>query len=68
MTDFLQRKIKHGGLIPHKEPLQCAIGSLALVLVFMFDEENLCAKVPGWKWNDYATFRDVSVKQSCYEA
>ncbi|KAN0126223.1 hypothetical protein V8E53_015268 [Lactarius tabidus] len=46
-------------VLPHCEPLQCSIGALAILLHFVFDQEGLVAKTPGWDWSCPSTWRMI---------
>ncbi|KAH8976548.1 hypothetical protein EDB92DRAFT_1960726 [Lactarius akahatsu] len=46
---------------PHHEPL---IGTLAVLLHFVFNQEALCAKIPGWDWSCPSTWHKLSPSES----
>jgi hypothetical protein len=48
-------------VLPHRDPLHCPVGALAILLYFMFDQGRLMAKFPEWDWSRSATWRKVSV-------
>ncbi|KAH8981783.1 hypothetical protein EDB86DRAFT_2769787, partial [Lactarius hatsudake] len=54
-----KREPDYNFVLPHREPLRCSIGALAILLHFVFDQEGLCAKIPGWDWSCPSTWRKV---------
>ncbi|KAF8267002.1 hypothetical protein EI94DRAFT_1731730 [Lactarius quietus] len=46
-------------VVPHRDPLRCAVGALAIMLHFMFDQGGLVGKTPGWDWANALTWRGV---------
>jgi hypothetical protein len=51
-------------VLPHKDPLKCPIGALAILLHYEFDQEGLMDKVEGWDWSRSATWREVRLRVS----
>lgn len=47
-------------VLPHRDPLRCPIGALALLLWFIFDEEKLVSLVPDWDWSKASSWRKVA--------
>ncbi|KAF8964903.1 hypothetical protein BDZ97DRAFT_1918603 [Flammula alnicola] len=45
--------------LPHRNPLRCPVGALAILLHFMFDQEKLLSHVPDWDWKNAASWRRV---------
>ena len=60
LASFQKREPDYNFVLPHREPLRCSIGALAILLHFVFDQEDLCAKTPGWDWSSPSTWRKVS--------
>lgn len=56
MALFQKREPDYNFVLPHCDPLQCSIGALAILLHFVFDQEYLCAKTPGWDWSCLSTW------------
>ena len=56
MALFQKREPDYNFVLPHHDPLQCSIGALAILLHFVFDQEDLCAKTPGWDWSCPSTW------------
>ncbi|KAI9446918.1 hypothetical protein BJY52DRAFT_1193826 [Lactarius psammicola] len=54
-----KREPEYNFVLPHREPLRCSIGALAILLHFVFDQEGLCAKTPGWDWSCPSTWRMI---------
>ncbi|KAG2142292.1 uncharacterized protein EDB93DRAFT_1252350 [Suillus bovinus] len=48
-------------MLPHKDPLKCPIGALAISLHYQFDQEGLMSKVDGWDWSQSSTWREVKL-------
>jgi hypothetical protein len=46
-------------VLPHRIPLRCPVGALAILLHFMFDQENLLGRLPEWDWENSASWRRV---------
>jgi hypothetical protein len=44
---------------PHRNPLRCSVGALAIMLHFMFDQGDLISRVPGWDWGNASSWRQV---------
>ncbi|KAF8467011.1 hypothetical protein DFH94DRAFT_616994, partial [Russula ochroleuca] len=49
-------------VLPHRDPLHCPVGALAILLYFMFDQGGLMAKFPEWDWSKSVTWRKASAK------
>jgi hypothetical protein len=47
--------------LPHKDPLRCAVGALAIQLHYQFDQEGLAGKIKDWDWSQVSTWRNVSL-------
>jgi hypothetical protein len=45
--------------LPHRNPLRCPVGALAIQLHFMFDQEGLISRVEDWDWSRPSTWRKV---------
>jgi hypothetical protein len=58
-ASFQKREPDYNFVLPHCEPLQCSIGALAILLHFVFDQEGLVAKTPGWDWSCPSTWQMV---------
>ncbi|KAN0139095.1 hypothetical protein V8E53_003097, partial [Lactarius tabidus] len=54
-----KREPDYNFVLPHREPLRCSIGALAILLHFVFDQEGLVAKTPGWDWSCPSTWRMI---------
>ncbi|KAF8961564.1 hypothetical protein BDZ97DRAFT_1201735 [Flammula alnicola] len=52
---------KYSFVLPHRDPLRCPVGALAILLHFMFDQEDLMSRVSPWDWENAATWRKVHV-------
>lgn len=48
-------------VVPHRDPLRCPIGALAIMLHFMFDEKRLASQVAGWDWADASSWCKVCI-------
>ena len=46
-------------VLPHRNPLRCPVGALAILLHFMFGQENLLGCLPEWDWENSASWRQV---------
>jgi hypothetical protein len=53
---FQKQGPNYNFVLPHCEPLQYSIGALAILLHFVFDQEDLCTKLPGWDWSCSSTW------------
>jgi hypothetical protein len=51
-------------VLPHRNPLRCSVGALAIILHYIFDQENVCEKVENWKWSCPLTWRKASPSSS----
>ena len=38
-------------VLPHWDPLHCPVVALAILLHYVFDQEDLVSKVEGWDWS-----------------
>lgn len=57
---FLQKsEPKYSFVLPHRNPLRCPVGAVAILLHFMFDQGKLASRIPTWNWEDAATWRKV---------
>lgn len=54
-----KREPSYNFVLPHKNPLRCPIGSLALLLWYAFDHEGLVEHVHEWDWSSASTWRQV---------
>lgn len=48
-------------MLPHKDPLKCPIGALAISLHYQFDQECLMDKVEGWDWSRPSSWCEVKL-------
>ena len=46
-------------VLPHRNPLRCPIGALAILLHYVFDQEELISQVAEWDWSRASTWRQV---------
>ncbi|KAH9027170.1 hypothetical protein EDB85DRAFT_1819778, partial [Lactarius pseudohatsudake] len=46
-------------VVPHRDPLRCAVGSLTIMFHYMFDQGDLVSKIPDWDWADASLWREV---------
>ncbi|KAH9026139.1 hypothetical protein EDB85DRAFT_1816892, partial [Lactarius pseudohatsudake] len=46
-------------VVPHRDPLRCAVSSLAIMFHYMFDQGDLVSKIPDWDWADASSWREV---------
>jgi hypothetical protein len=46
-------------VLPHRNPLRCPVGALAILLHFMFDQEDLLSRLPEWDWEKSGSWRQV---------
>ena len=54
-----QNEPDYNFIIPHRDPLRCSVGALAIHLHYMFDQEGLCSRVEGWNWSQASSWRKV---------
>jgi hypothetical protein len=50
---------KYSFILPHRNPLRCPVGAVAILLHFMFDQGKLASRIATWDWEDAATWRKV---------
>jgi hypothetical protein len=55
-------------VLPNHDPLHCPVGALAILLHYMFDQENLVSHVDGWDWSHASTWRKVCLGLSASHA
>lgn len=46
-------------VLPHRDPLRCPVVALAIFLHYVFDQEDLVSKVPGWDWSCAVSWQKV---------
>ncbi|KAH9008640.1 hypothetical protein EDB85DRAFT_1835586, partial [Lactarius pseudohatsudake] len=46
-------------VVPHRDPLRCPVGALAIMFHFMFDQGDLVGKIPGWDWANASSWLRV---------
>ncbi|KZS99892.1 uncharacterized protein LAESUDRAFT_667384, partial [Laetiporus sulphureus 93-53] len=46
-------------VLPHRDPLHCSIGALAILLHYIFDREKILEQVGGWNWSRASTWQKV---------
>lgn len=46
-------------MLPHKDPLRCPVGALAIFLHYQFDQEGLMEKIGSWDWSRSLSWREV---------
>jgi hypothetical protein len=46
-------------VLPHRDPLCCAVGAIALLLHYVFDHQGLLRKHPDWDWSRGSTWHKV---------
>jgi len=46
-------------VVPHRDPLRCVVGALAIMLHFMFDQGDLVNKIPDWDWVNASSWHGV---------
>jgi hypothetical protein len=47
----------------NRDPLQCPVGALTILLHYMFDQEELMSCIEGWDWSRAALWRQVSLRR-----
>jgi hypothetical protein len=46
-------------VLPHRDPLCCAVGAIAVLLHYIFDHQNLLGKHTDWDWSRGSTWHKV---------
>jgi hypothetical protein len=65
--DSQQNEPDYNFVLPHRDPFQCSVGALAILLHYMFDQESLCSHVDGWDWSCSLSWRKVACFMYCME-
>jgi hypothetical protein len=47
-------------VLPHRNPLQCSIRALALLLHYIFDQQGILEKLGEWDWYQGSTWHKVN--------